>query len=256
MNAEVLSMIQDNLPKGRLESLMDDFTEVHGNVLLGMHKELQTIRAEVEERVNDRLASILNEIKVENARLAEQVEHAGTLIDKSTVQSQKNLIAIEALGKKALDDIDAEIKSGSVQVKKFLDEIEQTRAELRNALQTSVAEALERLFEARTSCVTELANQLKAVELSRTQFNSEALLTEQRVTSIKSELQSKLSASLSYSSKMNSESQRLLKKVRERQELLYRREQALQKQTKRFVVGAVLTVLATVVAWIWLALNR
>lgn len=249
-------MIQDNIPKGRLESLMDDFTEVHGTVLLGMHKELQTIRADVEERVNDRLSSVLEQIKTEKARLEEQVENAGALIDKSNAQSQKNLNAIDTLGKRALDDISAQNKSGAAEAKKLLDEIEQTRSELRSALQTSVAEALERLFEARTSCVTELASQLKAVELSHTQFNNEALLTEQRVTSIKSELQSKLSASLSYSSKMNSESQRLLKKVRERQELLHRREQELQKRTKQFVVGAVLTVLATVVVWIWLALNH
>lgn len=139
-------MIQDNIPKGRLESLMDDFTEVHGTVLLGMHKELQTIRADVEEHVNDRLSSVLEEIKAENGRLAEQVEHAGALIDKSNAQSPEEPDCNRCRRKKALDDIAAQNKSSATEAKKLLDEIEKTRSELRSALQTSVAEALERLF--------------------------------------------------------------------------------------------------------------
>ena len=38
------AMTQATAQKGRLEHLLDDFTEVHGTVLLGMHKELQTLR--------------------------------------------------------------------------------------------------------------------------------------------------------------------------------------------------------------------
>ncbi len=55
------AMTQATAQKGRLEHLLDDFTEVHGTVLLGMHKELQTLRKDVDARVEARLVEFLEE---------------------------------------------------------------------------------------------------------------------------------------------------------------------------------------------------
>ena len=209
-------MIQTNTPKGRLESLMDDFTDVHGTVLLGMHKEIQTLKSDVERCVGERIESVLHEINEAGTELKQHLEHSNAVLDKAIAQSKSNLTSIKALGNKALEDIASEKRSGLAEFNALRSELEQSRAE----------------------------------------FQSEASIAEERVTRITSELQTKLTAALSYSSKMNSESQKILKKIRERQELLYKREIELQKRTRQFTISAVLVVLATVTAWIWLTLNH
>ena len=243
-------------PKGRLESLMDDFTDVHGTVLLGMHKELQTLKSDVEECVGERIESVLEEINEAGAELKQHLERANAVLDKTIAQGKSNLTSIKALGNKALEDISAERMSGLSELKTLLVELEQSRAEFQASIQPSVTRALEDISAARTSGLTELRALLAEIEKSRAEFQNEASIAEQRVTSIKSELQSKLSAGLSYSSKMNSESQKILKKVRERQELLFKREIELQTRTRQFTAGAALAVLATVIVWIWLALTH
>ena len=55
-------MTQATAQKGRLEHLLDDFIEVHGTVLLGMHKELQTLRKDVDTRVEARLVEFLAQV--------------------------------------------------------------------------------------------------------------------------------------------------------------------------------------------------
>lgn len=41
--------------KGRLEIMLDEFSELHGTVLMGMHRELQTLKQEVQSEVDARL---------------------------------------------------------------------------------------------------------------------------------------------------------------------------------------------------------
>lgn len=41
--------------KGRLEIMLDEFSELHGTVLMGMHRELQTLKQEVQSEVDTRL---------------------------------------------------------------------------------------------------------------------------------------------------------------------------------------------------------
>jgi hypothetical protein len=249
-------MIEASAPKGRLESLMDDFTDVHGTVLLGMHKELQTLKSDVEESVGQQIESVLREVNEANTQLNLRLEHSNAILDKTIAQTKSNLTSIKALGTKAIEDISVEKTSGLTELKALLGEIEQKCSEFQNSMQSSITQAIEDLATARTSGLAELKSLLSEIEQSRSEFRTEAANTQQRVAGITSDLQSKLSASLSYSSKMNSESQRILKKARERQELLYRREIELQKRTKQFTIGAVLAVLATVIFWIWLALNH
>lgn len=69
-------------PKGRLELMMDEFTEVHGTVLVGMHKELQTIRTDIEKQVASQIAETLKQFEKVNAKLAARAEKAERSVTK------------------------------------------------------------------------------------------------------------------------------------------------------------------------------
>jgi hypothetical protein len=62
--------------KGRLELLLDDFTKVHGTVLMGMHKELNTLKADVEKQVAKQITETLKQIEKADARLKTRMEKA------------------------------------------------------------------------------------------------------------------------------------------------------------------------------------
>ena len=83
-------------PKGRLELMMDEFTEVHGTVLVGMHKELQTIRTDVEKQVASQIAETLKQFEKVNAKLAARAEKAEMSVTKleAKVAELKDLLRL------------------------------------------------------------------------------------------------------------------------------------------------------------------
>ena len=64
---------QATAKKGRLEHILDEFTDVHGTVLLGMHKEIQTLKDEVEKSVDARVGAVLAKIQCADGELAKRL---------------------------------------------------------------------------------------------------------------------------------------------------------------------------------------
>lgn len=81
--------------KGKLELLLDDFTEVHGTVLLGMHKELQTLKMEVDTRVETRINAIFDLVKSADSNLHIHVDEAEQVLSKISSFKSELQCAIE-----------------------------------------------------------------------------------------------------------------------------------------------------------------
>lgn len=65
--------------KGRLELILDEFSEVHGTVLMGMHKELQTLKHDVDIRVETRIAVVLEKMQAADSTLEARIISAEAL---------------------------------------------------------------------------------------------------------------------------------------------------------------------------------
>ena len=75
-------MSANQAKKGKLELMLEEFTEVHGTVLMGMHKELQTIRTDVEKQVASQIAESLKLFEKANAKLSARAEKAESAVAK------------------------------------------------------------------------------------------------------------------------------------------------------------------------------
>lgn len=91
--------------KGRLERRFDEFDEVHGTVLLGMHKELQTLKAEVDTRVETRIGAILQETRGAGSELSQRIEESKQLSESLRNQAEQQLETIQSTSRRANQQI-------------------------------------------------------------------------------------------------------------------------------------------------------
>ncbi len=254
--------------KGRLEIILDDFTEVHGSVLLGMHRELQTLKMDVLQGTDERLRNALSEINELGVQLGHRIEKFQEISDAIGSQEKAGLDSIEAAADKAVNTISAERNSALVDIKNQLHEINQRflafQSEVSVARQSVSVEqvaamrskALEDISGERASALVELRNLSHDIEQSRQAFLDDVSGTQQSGVDEKKDFQVKLSAALNYANKVNAESRVLLKKVNERQKALHQREIQLNKRTRELMAGAGLLIVAIFGFGVWLLLNH
>ena len=91
--------------KGRLELILDEFTEVHGTVLMGMHKELQTLKQEVDRRVDERISAVLAKIDSADSALKAHLESADQVVAHLDGKEKRAASAIAATKNEALVEL-------------------------------------------------------------------------------------------------------------------------------------------------------
>lgn len=174
---------QATAQKGRLEHLLDEFTDVHGTVLLGMHKEIQTLKGEVEKSVDARISTVLAKIECADGELVKRLS--------DSLAATRNLKQITKTSLQSLESSSSRIQ------------------EL-NASNLRLAEDAARVL---------LGNVAKAT----LDFNTNSARALQTLASSCQEFESKMAAKLAYVNKINAETQSMLTAIEARQKQLQTR---------------------------------
>lgn len=212
-------MTQATAQKGRLEHLLDDFTEVHGTVLLGMHKELQTLKKDVEARVEARLVEFLAQVSAAESSVRKQMEASQELCSRLQELTARGEVIAQSL---------ADFADGSSKA----------------------------MRDARDSALADIGIIAERIEQERAAFTKAASEEQQKVLQANNHARQRISAAVAVSNAMNHESQALMQQVLERQTLLHQRELQMHKRTRQLALGVGLVVLSTLGFWTWLTLTH
>lgn len=172
---------QTSTPKGRLEEVLDEFTDVHGTVLLGMHKEIRTLKAEIQKNVESQIGAVLTEIRNADSELLKHMDQSRMVAAETEAKTKAQLETYE---------------EGSV-------------------LAHSKAVEATRLAEAAIDKLEKAARQASA------NFEAKAQDAMRTMIGHREEFQSKLSASLAFADQLNNKSLQTLKEVEVREQRLH-----------------------------------
>ncbi len=212
-------MTQATAQKGRLEHLLDDFTEVHGTVLLGMHKELQTLKTDVNARVEARLVEFLAQVST--------VEYTGRRQMEASQQVCTRLQELTAHSEAITQSL-ADFADGSCRA-------------IRND---------------RDSALADIETLAERIVQERAAFKKAASEAQQGMLNANEDARKRMSAAVAVANAMNHESQALIQQVREQQASLHQRELQMQKHTRQLAMGVGLVVFSTLGFWTWLTLTH
>ena len=256
-------MTQATAQKGRLERLLDDFTDVHGTVLLGMHKELQTLRKDVDTRVEARLVEFLAQVSAAESGVRKQMETSQELCTRLQELTAHGEVIAQGLAdfadgsSKAMRDAR---DSALADIGTLAKRIVQERAKFMALASGEQQRVLQANDEARKRMSAAVAVSIEALDERLAQasaaFTHAASEEQQRVLQANNDARQRMSAAVAVANAMNHESQALIQQAREQQASLHRRELQLQKGTRQLAVGVGLVILLTLGFWIWLTLTH
>ncbi len=244
--------------KDRLELLLDDFTDVHGTVLLGMHRELLSLKEDIDDRLESRISQALAPINAADSELLAQVEAARQVVaaleEKTGRAAAVFASAREQLGK---DIVSARESLGAdcLRIKGELARHGEVLSTLERGVEAYAVkqrEAQEEIAASRSDFQLLLAQ----IGNQRSNFEQEIARAVARISALQQEHQEKMSATLKVTDKLNGDSRALLRSFRKRIETLQAREAAVHKRQRVeiFVVG--LLGLAMLAISIWHTLLR
>ncbi|WP_288129523.1 hypothetical protein [Accumulibacter sp.] len=168
------AMTQATAQKGRLEHLLDDFTEVHGTVLLGMHKELQTLKKDVEAQLESRLKEFLDEVGAAESGLSKEVGDAERLAILLRCETEVHLDRITAKCRETISALDLAGEAAQAQNSEILTQAAATLATL-GALSANAHDALRKDHQNLESNLRETAIQ-SSTQLAKVRDSSMASL--------------------------------------------------------------------------------
>lgn len=168
---------QATAKKGRLEHLLDEFTDVHGTVLLGMHKEIQTLKDEVEKSVDARVGAVLAKIQCADGELAKRLS--------DSLAATRNLKQTTKTSLQSLESSSSRIEELTAYKLKLADD---------------AAGVL-----------------LENVAKSTVDFNTNSTRSMQMLATICQEFESKMAAKLAYVNTINAETKSMLTAIEARQ---------------------------------------
>ncbi len=260
--------------KGRLELLLDEFTEVHGTVLLGMHKELQTIKEEVDGRVDTRIGKILEQVNAADSALQIHLVEAGEVIGKLDGREKRAATEISRARKEAVNEIAVRQQSWTrdaesidlafhnhqcsldAVVATLKDDLSKQHHLMEESLTEASSTARTELSLLRDTCATDLQVFHGEIRRQRTEFQQDMSKWMDKIAQVHQEHLTKMTSSLKMADRLSNDTAAALKAVSEKAEQLHQREIALQTRTRQVVIGVGIAVLATLGFWIWLTLHR
>lgn len=238
--------------KGRLELLLDEFSDVHGTVLLGMHKEIQTLKAEVNSSVETRIGEFLAKIRSADTELAKHLE-----------LSQASVTELVSLREESLDKINTKKAEAESQLDTLLANIaEQNNAfatAAKKQAQTSVIqlaslreESLDQIRKMKADAELQLSTLLSNVAEQQNAFKIAANAALDEISRIQREHHDKMAAALSYANAINAENKALLEQAQLHQATVLEEERQLHSKTQKLViaVGASVVTIFAVITWL------
>lgn len=210
--------------KGRLELMMDEFTDVHGTVLLGMHKELQTLKQDVEQRVDAKISALMAEVASADSKLHEYLSTSQSVCQQLDDIRSRASNEIDSAKSAALTDIGSATKSG----------------------QTA-------LTTLRTSGINDLEILIRDVVGQRRDFDADSKKATESIATMVKEHQTRLDAALKFANQLNQESQVSLSKAMRMTDDLAIREAIYQQRLRNTLVALGMVCTLTIGVWIWLA---
>ena len=240
--------------KDTLESLLDDFTDVHGTVLLGMHKELLSLKEDIDDRLESRIGKALEPINAADSALRAQVEAAQRVIASLDEKARLAVSTIAAARELLTRDIASARESLAADSVLVREEV----ARHKNVLQALEKRLLEAFGLKQSEAQAEIAASRSEFQLvlaqignQRSNFQQEIVQAMARMSPLQQEHQSKMSAALKVTDKLNSDSRALLRAFRKRIEGLQEREATLQKRRRLETTVVGLLSLTALAVWIW-----
>jgi len=239
--------------KDRLDLLLDDFTDVHGTVLLGMHRELLSLKEDIDDRLESRISQALVPINAADSELRAQVEAARQVVaaleDKTGRAAAVFASAREQLGK----DIALARESLSADYVRVREESARQN-EVLSTLEKGVEEFAAKQRQAQEEIAASRSDfQLLLAQIGnqRSNFEHEIARAVARISALQQEHQDKMSATLKVTDKLNGDSRALLRSFRKRIEALREREAAVQKRQRVeiFIVGLLGLAMLTISIW-------
>lgn len=232
---------QKSAPVGRLEAILDDFTEVHGSVLLGMHKEIQTLKEEIQKSVDTQIGALLAKIRKADGDLAKSIKKAQRTLAEHKTTTQANIASFESASAQA----QKEFTSASKQARTVADQLNGYIVTARTIIEDSVASEMQKL---KAVIETHQATLSRDVKAATTGIENVVSSGNNAIRSQIDDFQSRVNASLSFTNQINKETQAMLDELRAK-------EAQLRKLTLRlfWIFGP--TVLATLGVWIWLVVR-
>lgn len=239
--------------KGSLEVLLDDFTDVHGTVLLGMHKELLSLKAELDGRVEAAIGKTLAPIRAADSALHAHLEAARQVLASLDEKAGRASAAIASAREQLGQDVASARESVGADYLRIRDEFSRhdgVLLTLENSLEAFAAKQREAQAEIAAS-QSEFQLVLAQIGNQRSNFQQEIAQAMARMSALQQEHQSKMSAALKVTDKLNSDSRALLKAFRKRIEGLQEREAAHKRRRRLETIVLGLLGLVALAVWIW-----
>jgi len=239
--------------KDNLEVLLDEFTDVHGTVLLGMHKELLELKAEIDDRLETAIGKALQPISAADSALQARIEAARQVLAGLDEEAGRVTAALGSAREQLGMDLAAARKNLRADYQRIRDEFsrhDDVLPTLANKLEEFAARQADAHAEIAASR-SEFQLVLAQIGNQRSTFQQEIAQATARMSALQQEQQSKLSAALKVTDKVNGDSRALLRAFRKRIEALQAREAASQKQRRVEIIVVGLLSLAALAVGIW-----
>jgi hypothetical protein len=209
--------------KGRLELMMDEFTDVHGTVLLGMHKELQTLKQDVAKLVDEKIGQFHNSVTA-----------ADSHYQKLLSESQETCKQLEQVRMQTANDV-ALAHSSAI-------------ASINNAVKAGRSD----LITLQTSGIHELNVLLDNVTSQRKELTNDLSKATAAIANMIQEHQVRLDATIKVARQLNQEGQATQAITQTMMNDLAKRELAYQRRIRNTMISIAVVCTITIGVWVWL----
>lgn len=231
--------------KGRLEIMLDDFSELHGTVLMGMHRELQTLKQEVQSEVDTRLKDARRSVETQLTEFLSQYAPAEDRLATIVSEAHNRDRELRALVKSAQTyqrDLAALQAKGEALGKQQQAELAQTSARLLQEFSQTGQQETSRLIE-------EGRRSLDANKSSLQKMLDDAMGKMEAIQKVAKSV-------LGEAREANEKSNELLTMLRKEQAANAAEVDRFNKLRLRITIGLGVALIATVGIWIWLTVTH
>lgn len=232
-------------PKGRLEIMLDEFSELHGTVLMGMHRELQTIKQEIQSEVDTRLKETRSGVDSQLDEFLSQYATAEDRLAASVSQAQKLEQELRALVNSAQayqGDLAALQAKGEALGRQQQVELAEMSARLLREFSQKGKQEVDRLIEEGRGMLDSNKDDLIQMQLD----SSRKMDARQEITK----------SLLGEAREANKENIALLEALRKDQASHAAEVNRFNRLRFRAMIGLGAALIATVGVWIWLTVTH
>lgn len=234
-----------------VEQRLAEFTEIHGTVLLGMHRELQSQL----KRVDDRLSAAAQSLDAEVERSRKDLQERGQQIDArfKEIADELELAAVTSRGR------DADLRHAMVVHSDRMEDLVRKAGEVAEGAQRAASDLVEQARSETGSLVKGAKDaidqyQQLAVEAfkdSHSTFIRQIEAAEAKITAYMVKQQQLLDQQAQQIESLHASVQQVLAETNAKIELHHRRETEFNRRLRAAIVGLVVVALIAAVVGVW-----